>query len=55
VKNEWSYAITRPYSCLYLYLNLKATKETKTLAFEKGIRGCDEKRDCGMETAHEGR
>ena len=30
-------------------------KETKIFAFEKGICGCDEKRDYRMETAHAGK
>ena len=30
-------------------------RDKKTLAFEKGICGCDEKRDSSMETAHAGR
>jgi hypothetical protein len=52
VKNEWSYTSAQPYSYLYLYPNLKAMKETNIFAFEKGIFGCDEKREFRMETAH---
>jgi hypothetical protein len=51
VKNEWSYTSSQPHSYLYLYPNLKAMKETNIYAFEKGIFGCDEKRECRMETA----
>jgi hypothetical protein len=52
VKNGWSYTTTQLYSYLYLYLNLKAIKETKIFAFAKGIFRCDEKKEYRMETAH---